>query len=102
MIGFELSDEQKQFKELAHEFAEKEIRPCAPECDEREELPWGVMHHAQELGLMTYAFPEEYGGAGATSALTASVISEELAWGCAGVATSMGGTGLCAAPIAVA
>lgn len=101
MVGFELSEEQKQFQELAHEFAEKEIRPRAAECDEREELPWDVMRKAQELGLMTYAFPEEYGGAGATSSLTASVVSEELAWGCAGIATSMGGTGLCAAPILV-
>lgn len=101
MVGFDLSEEQKQFQELAHEFAEKEIRPRAAECDEKEELPWDVMRKAQELGLMTYAFPEEYGGAGETSALTASVVSEELAWGCAGIATSMGGTGLCAAPILV-
>ncbi len=101
MIGFELTEEQKQFQELAHEFAEKEMRPCAQECDEREELPWHVLKKAQALGLMTYGFPEEYGGAGATSALTAALVSEELAWGCAGIATSLGGTGLCAAPILI-
>ncbi len=101
MIGFELTEEQKQFQELAHEFAEKEMRPCALECDEREELPWHVFKKAQELGLMTYGFPEEYGGAGATSTLTAAIVSEELAWGCAGMATSLGGTGLCATPILI-
>ena len=101
MIGFDLTEEQKQFQELAHEFAEKEIRPRAQECDEKEELPWDVMSKAQKLGLMTYGFPEEYGGAGATSALIAAVVSEELAWGCAGIATSMGGIGLCAAPILI-
>lgn len=101
MIGFDLTEEQKQFQELAHEFAEKEIRPRAAESDEKEELPWDVFKKAQELGLMTYGFPEEYGGAGATSALTATLVGEELAWGCAGVATSLGGTGLCAAPILI-
>lgn len=101
MIGFDLTEEQKQFQELAHEFAAKEIRPRAAESDEKEELPWDVFKKAQELGLMTYGFPEEYGGAGATSALTATLVAEELAWGCAGVATSLGGTGLCAAPILI-
>jgi acyl-CoA dehydrogenase len=51
---------------------------------------------------MTYAFPEECGGAGVTSALTSVVVTEELAWGCAGIATAMGGTGLCATPILIA
>jgi len=101
MVGFDLNEEQKQFQELAHEFAEKEIRPRAAESDEKEELPWDVFKKAQELGLMTYGFPEEYGGAGATSALTATLVAEELAWGCAGIATSLGGTGLCAAPILI-
>jgi len=82
-------------------FAEKEIRPRAAESDEKEELPWDVFKKAQELGLMTYGFPEEYGGAGAMNALTATLVAEELAWGCAGIATSLGGTGLCAAPILI-
>ncbi len=99
---FDLSEEQKQFQELAHTFAENEIRPVAPQYDEAEEFPWEVIKKGNELGLMTYAFPEEYGGAGATNAMTAVVITEELAWGCAGIATAMGGTGLCATPIMVA
>lgn len=98
---FDLSPEQKQFQELAHEFAEKEIRPVAPHYDEVEEFPWDVLKKANELGLMTYAFPEEYGGAGVQSAVTNVVVTEELAWGCAGIATAMGGTGLCATPIMI-
>ncbi len=98
-VSFELTEEQKQFQELAHDFAEKEIRPVAPRYDEAEEFPWAVIQKGHQLGLMTFAFPEAYGGAGATSALTGALISEELAWGCAGTATAMGGTGLCAAPI---
>lgn len=100
-MNFDLSDDQRQFQELAHNFAEKEIRPVAPDYDEREEFPWDVIKKAHDIGLMTYAFPEEYGGTGA-SALTACVVTEELAWGCAGIATALGGTGLCATPIVIA
>lgn len=99
---FDLSEEQKQFQELAHEFAENEIRPVAPHYDEVEEFPWDLIQKANELGLMSYATPEEYGGAGALSSLTHCVVTEELAWGCAGVATAMGGTGLCSTPIMIA
>lgn len=98
-VNMELTEEQKQFQELAHMFAENEIRPVAPKYDESEEFPWEVIEKGSKLGLMSYAFPEEYGGAGATSSLTGAIISEELSWGCAGIATAMGGTGLCATPI---
>jgi alkylation response protein AidB-like acyl-CoA dehydrogenase len=101
-VSFDLTEEQRQFQELAHEFAENEIRPVAAKYDEEEEFPWEVIEKGDKLGLITFAFPEEYGGAGATSALTGAVVSEELAWGCAGIATAMGGTGLCATPILIA
>lgn len=97
-MHFDLSEEQRQFQELAHSFAENEMRPVAPHYDETEEFPWEVIRKAHELGLMTYGFPEEYGGTGA-NALTQCVVTEEMAWGCAGMATAIGGTGLCATPI---
>ncbi len=99
MIGFDLTEEQQRFKELAHEFAEKEMRPVAPHYDETEEFPWPVLKKAHELGLTTYGFPEEYGGASVTSLVTACIIAEELFWGCAGMATSIGASGLYAMPI---
>lgn len=100
-VSFELTEEQKQFQELAHDFAEREMRPYASEYDEKELLPYEIFEKAHKLGLLTYGIPEEYGGGGATSALTQAVVSEELAWGCAGMATSMGGIGLFAAPIII-
>ncbi len=99
MVGFELSEEQKQMQELAHEFAEKEMRPVAHQYDEAEEFPWPVMVKAAKLGLLTYGIPEEYGGAGGHSLMTDTLISEELFWGCAGIATAMGGIGLAATPV---
>ena len=42
MIGFALTEEQVATQKWAHEFAEKEIRPVAPQYDETEEFPWPV------------------------------------------------------------
>ncbi len=99
MIGFDLTDEQREFRELAHRFAEKTIRPAAPEADEKEEVPWEVLQKAHQAGLITFSFPEKYGGGGVESTLTQVIVIEELFWGCAGVGTLMGGVTLCAAPI---
>jgi acyl-CoA dehydrogenase len=102
MIDFTLTDEQRELKALAHEFAEKEIRPVAWELDEREEMPWDLIRKAGEIGLTTFAFPEELGGLGITDELTNCIIHEEIAWGCAGVATVLGGTHLASIPILMA
>ncbi|MBI3913742.1 MAG: acyl-CoA dehydrogenase family protein, partial [Chloroflexi bacterium] len=99
MVGFELNEEQKQFQELTHEFAEKEMRPVAAHYDETEEFPWPVVQKAGDLGLLTYGIPEEYGGAGVNSVLTSVIIGEELARGCAGMASAMGAVMLGASPI---
>ena len=102
MIGFELTEDQASMRELAHTFAEQEIRPVAAELDEAEEFPWALVKKAGELGLTTFAFPEDLGGLGITDELTNCIITEELAWGCAGVATVLGGTHLASIPILLA
>ncbi len=99
MIGFDLTEEQQRMKEMAHEFAEKEMRPVAPHYDETEDFPWPVLKKASDVGLLTYALAEEYGGAGVTSQVTNCIVQEELFWGCAGIATSMGAIMLGALPI---
>src|SRR5262252_3562989 len=58
MIGFELSQEQKDLRDTVHEFARDVIRPAAPDWDEREETPWPIMQQAHSLGLDTYAYSE--------------------------------------------
>ncbi|MDA8206301.1 MAG: acyl-CoA dehydrogenase family protein [Thermaerobacter sp.] len=98
-MDFALTPEQEELRAWAHGFAEREIRPVAGEYDEREELPWEVLKKAAKAGLLAYAIPEEYGGSGVSSLLTNLIISEELFWGCAGIATAMGGIGLAALPI---
>ena len=102
MIGFEPTDEQQDFRGLAHRFAEKTIRPAAPEADEQEAVPWPVLEKAAEVGLLTYHLPQAYGGGGVDSVLTRALVDEEIFWGCAGVGSIIGGIGLCAAPILLA
>jgi acyl-CoA dehydrogenase len=87
-ISFALSEEQRSLQELAHEFAEKEIRPKAAEYDENQTHPADVIAKAHEIGLMNPHIPEELGGAG-LGALEGALIGEELCWGCSGIGTSI-------------
>jgi alkylation response protein AidB-like acyl-CoA dehydrogenase len=91
LIGFELSPEQRELRDLAHEFAERELRPIAREWDEKEDCPPELLAKAAALGLTSHAIPSEYGGGG-VSAVTSSLIAEELSWGCAGLSAPIGAT----------
>jgi acyl-CoA dehydrogenase len=98
-MEFALTPEQQELREWAHGFAEREIRPVAAHYDEAEEMPWDVLKKAAKAGLLSFAIPEEYGGAGLGRILDQLIVNEELFWGCAGIATAMGGVGLAALPI---
>src|SRR2546430_5214614 len=85
-------------REMAHDFAEKEIRPVAWEYDKEGTWPQDIIDKAWEVGLMNTHLPEEYGGPG-LDYLTGCVIEEEIGWGCSGIGTSMTCNGLATAPI---
>jgi acyl-CoA dehydrogenase len=95
MIDYTLTDEQKQLQRLAHEFAEHEMRPVAAHYDRTSDFPWPVVRKAFDLGLMTLNIPAEYGGPG-LGVLDQIIAQEEMAWGCAGMATSIFITSLAA------
>ena len=90
-VSFTLTPEQRELQALAHEFAERELRPVAPACDERETFPDGLLGKAAALGLTSHAIPAEYGGGG-VAAVTSAIIAEELSWGCAALAATIGAT----------
>jgi acyl-CoA dehydrogenase len=98
VVDFTLTDEQKDMREMAHDFAEKEIRPVAWEYDKDGTWPQEIIEKAWELGLMNNHLPEEYGGPG-LDYLTGCVIEEEIGWGCSGIGTSLSCNGLATAPI---
>ena len=98
-LDFSLTTEQEEIRELAHEFAEKEMRPDAGYFDEHEETPWEVMRKAHELGIgASAAFPTQYGGGG-VDFITELILQEELSWGDAGMAVSIMASGLAGAGI---
>src|SRR3954453_7112956 len=85
---------------MAHDFAEKEIRPVAWEYDRDGTWPQAILEKAWELGLMNAHIPEEYGGPG-VNYLEGCLIEEELCWGCSGIGTSIGANGLATAPLSL-
>jgi acyl-CoA dehydrogenase len=101
VVDFTLTDEQKAMREMAHDFATKEIRPVAWEYDKDGTFPEEIIKKAWEVGLMNTHIPEEYGGPG-LNYLEGCLIEEELSWGCSGIQTSLGCNGLASAPVALA
>ncbi len=100
MVDFTLTDEQKDIRELAHDFAAKEMRPVAWEYDKDSTWPQEIVDKAWEVGLMNNHIGEEYGGPG-LDYLTGCLIEEELGWGCSGIGTSLMCNGLATAPISL-
>jgi acyl-CoA dehydrogenase len=98
MLDFRLTEQQRNIRDLAHDFAEKEIRPVAWDYDRDATWPREIIETAWEVGLMNSGLPEQYGGAGA-SYLDGVLIGEELAWGCAAIGTTLGTNELAAAPV---
>jgi acyl-CoA dehydrogenase len=102
VIDFELDDEQRAAVEMAHDFALNELRPIAEEWDRKGEFPKDlILPKAAQAGLPSAGIPEEYGGGG-LDPLTSAMVFEEMAWGCAGLATSIGANNLALAPIMIA
>jgi len=97
-ISFELTEEQKALRELAHEFAAKEIRPRAADYDEHSTHPADIVAKAHELGLINVHIPEAYGGLG-LSCFDGMLVGEELCWGCSGIGTTLAANGLGAGPL---
>lgn len=95
MVDFTLSDEQLALQKLAHDFAQNEIRPHIKEIeqnpDPNKSFPREIVEKGLELGFGCILIPEKYGGWG-KGLLDSALITEELAWGDAGIAASLGTT----------
>ena len=100
MVDFTLTDEQQDLREMAHAFAEKDIRKVAAEYDRDGTWPQDIIEKAWEVGLMNTHSPAEYGGPG-LDYLSGCLIEEELGWGCSGIGTSLAANGLASAPVAL-
>jgi acyl-CoA dehydrogenase len=101
MFDFEPTEEQRALIETARRFARERIIPIAAECDREAKFPRHVFEEAHGIGLVNPTLPSEYGGAG-LSDVESSFITEELAYACSGIQTSMTANTLGLTPIKLA
>lgn len=99
--SFELSEQQKEFQQLARKFSREEIVPVAAAYDRTGEYPFPIIKKAWEIGLVNGHIPEECGGMG-LSIFDTCLITEELAYGCTGIQTAIEANSLGQMPVIIA
>jgi len=100
-MNFDLTEEQKTWKKIVHDFSAKVVRPRAREVDEKEEFNWDAVHKGGPLGLLGMSIPEAYGGSN-VDMISSAIAMEELGWGCGSTALAFTAhNGLGTAPIAM-
>ena len=88
MTSFELTDEQRLFRDTMRTFVDERISPNAAEADRTATFPWKSFEACKELELPSLGIPAAYGGAGADSVIQA-IMAEEVARGCASTSVTM-------------
>ncbi len=63
-MNFNLTEEQKMIRDMARDFAQKELLPGVIERDEKQEFPREQVKKMGELGLMGMMVDPKYGGSG--------------------------------------
>jgi acyl-CoA dehydrogenase len=98
-------------RQMMGAFAKQSIRPIAIKHDQEESMPWDLMKQAQAFGMtqttlldgrkkLTGVDEDPDPKKPRTQARLSVAASEEMAWGCAGIALALGGSGLACAPVA--
>lgn len=100
-MDLSFTEEQEALATTAREFTKKEVIPKAGHWDETGEFPREVFKKAWETGLMNIEIPEAYGGLGG-SCLDNCLVQEEVAFGCAGINTSLSANSLGSMPLLIA
>jgi len=95
----ELTDEQREIRDLARRFGDEKVAPHAAAWDREHTFPREVFAELGELGLMGVCVPEEHGGAGADF-LSYVLVLEELSRADAGVGVTVAvHTSACTLPL---
>jgi acyl-CoA dehydrogenase len=101
VIDFSLSEEQEALRDLARDFAEKEIAPLAAQLDREQLHSHDIVEKYHGLGLLHYGVAKEYGGGGLGS-LEGCLMAEELSAACGGVEVGLYGNILGLLPLLIA
>ena len=87
-MEFEFNADQMAMRDMARDFADRELAPNALEWDEHHIFPKETLRRAATLGLAGICVRESVGGSG-LSRLDAAILFEELATGCTSTAAYM-------------
>jgi alkylation response protein AidB-like acyl-CoA dehydrogenase len=87
-MDFGLGEEQREVKERAAEFADREVAPHAAELDREDRVPNETLRKLSEMGFMGLCVPEGYGGAG-LDFVSYCLLIEELSRADSGVGVTL-------------
>ena len=87
-MDFNLTDEQRMWRDSIRTFCERMVKPRARHVDETGEFNWEAVSMMGPLGLLGLNVPEEFGGSG-VDAVSAAIAIEELGRACGSTALSI-------------
>ncbi len=87
-MSYDLTVEQRAFRDMMRQFVDAKIAPNAEEYDRSQEFPWKNFDACKDIELPALGVPTEYGGAGADM-VTQAIMAEELARGCASTSVTI-------------
>jgi alkylation response protein AidB-like acyl-CoA dehydrogenase len=97
-MDYLLTEEQQMIKDLCRQIAVEKIKPVAAEYDEKNEFAWDMVKVFADADICGVYIPEEYGGMGG-GIMELTIATEQLSWGCGGIALGFAATGLGTFPI---
>ena len=99
-MNFDLTEEQKMWQKMVHDFVAAEVAPKAHEISESGEFNWDAVHKMAEIGMLGMMVSEEYGGS-EVGTVNMAIAIEELGWACGSTALAIAAhTELGCAPLA--
>ncbi len=87
-MDFELTEEQKMFRDAFRDFVSKEIAPLVEEAEKSEKFPRQILKKMASLGYLGVDYPPEYGGAG-LGKMGGCISIEEIARVCVGISAAI-------------
>lgn len=88
-MDFQLSDEQRLYRDTLRSFVDREIVPVARDWEHEGRYPSEIVEGMRELGLFGLVVPEEHGGLAADT-VSFALTFEEIARGWMGIAGILG------------
>ena len=76
-MNFELSDEQRMFRDMVRKFAQQEMLPTLKDYERKHKVNYDVIKKLASLGLIGAHIPQEYGGLG-LDYTTSAIIWEQM------------------------